>query len=210
MSKSKLTISRRSLLLAGTGGAVILRAPAILGKAKSQYAGTTIRGAGFSLPFHQYLRQYFPEFEDQTGIKIAFDVEAFPVYNQRMDLELSTRGSSYDVVIITFIYQGRWIGAGWMTDLDAFTSNPNMTPPEWQPADFLPGLEASMRDAKGHTYGYGVEAGAMMLFAARGDLIDKAGLKMPATMDELIAVCEAVHGKDGTTAWTADNLHHWN
>ncbi|HEX5325959.1 MAG TPA: extracellular solute-binding protein [Acetobacteraceae bacterium] len=198
----------RRAVLAAAGAA--LPAPAVLGQAKSKYAGTTIRGAAFSLPFHQYLRQYFPEFEDKTGIKIIFDIQAFPIYNQRMDLELSTGGSSYDVINVTFIYQGRWIGAGWVTNLDEFTNDPNATPADWDPADFVSGAQSSLRDAKGHTYGYGLEAGAMLLFAGRGDLIEKAGLSMPATMDDLIKVCDAVHGKDGTTAWTADKLHHWN
>ena len=198
----------RRAVLAGMGAA--LPAPAVLGQAKSKYAGTTIRGAAFSLPFHQYLRQYFPEFEEKTGIKIIFDVQAFPIYNQRMDLELSTGGSSYDVINVTFIYQGRWIGAGWVTNLDEFTSDPNATPPDWDPADFVAGAQSSLRDAKGHTYGYGIEAGAMLLFAARGDLIEKAGLAMPTTMDELTKVCDAVHGKDGIAAWTSDKLHHWN
>ena len=189
-----------------------LHAPALLGqeKAKSRYAGTTIRGAAFSLPFHTYLKPYFSEFEAQTGIKVAFDVQAFPVYNQRMDLELSTGGSSYDVINLTFIYQGRWIGAHWVSDLDEFTTDPNATPPEWDPADFVAGVQSTMRDAKGHTYGYGVEAGAMLLYAARGDLIEKAGKRLPTTFDETVAVCEAIHGKDGTTAWVADKLHHWN
>ena len=61
------------------------------------------RGSAFSLPFHGYLRNYSPEFEEKTGIKIVFDVQAFPIYNQRMDLELSTKGSTYDVCNITFI-----------------------------------------------------------------------------------------------------------
>jgi multiple sugar transport system substrate-binding protein len=200
-------ITRRAVL-AGLGAT--LPAPAVLGQAKSKYAGTTLRGAAFSLPFHQYLKNYFPEFEARTGIKVAFDIQAFPIYNQRMDLELSTGGSSYDVVIVTFIYQNRWIGAGWVTDLDEFTKDANATPADWDAADFVPGVEASMRDAKGHTYAYGVEAGAMLLTAARGDLIDKAGMKMPTTMDELIKVCDAVHNKDGVAAWTADKLHHWN
>ena len=198
----------RRAVLAGVGAA--LPAPAVLGQAKSKYAGTTIRGAAFSLPFHQYLRQYFPEFEEKTGIKIVFDVQAFPIYNQRMDLELSTGGSSYDVINVTFIYQGRWIGAGWVSNLDEFTSDPNATPPDWDPADFVAGAQSSLRDAKGHTYCYGIEAGAMLLFAARGDLIEKAGLAMPTSMDELIKVCDAVHGKDGVAAWTSDKLHHWN
>jgi multiple sugar transport system substrate-binding protein len=200
-------ITRRAAL---AGAAVTLSAPAVLGQAKSRYAGTTLHGAAFSLPFHNYLRGYFPEFEDRTGIKIDFDIQAFPIYNQRMDLELSTGGSSYDVIIVTFIYQGRWIGAGWVSDLDEFTADPNATPPDWNPADFVSGAQSSLRDAKGHTYGYGVEAGAMLLYAGRGDLLEKAGLAMPTTMDELIKVCDAVHGKDGVAAWTADKLHHWN
>ena len=206
--KQSIRLTRRAAL-AGLGAAT-LPAPAVLGQAKSKYAGTTIRGAAFSLPFHQYLQSYFPEFEDKTGIKVAFDIQAFPIYNQRMDLELSTGGSSYDVIIVTFIYQGRWIGAGWVTDLDQYTKDPNVTPPDWDPADFVPGAQSSMVDAKGHTYGYGVEAGAMLLYAARGDLIEKAGLQMPATMDDLIKVCDAVHNKDGVAAWTSDKLHHWN
>src|SRR5271156_2303325 len=210
MSKTRSSLSRRTLLLASAGAAMALRAPAVLGQAKSKYAGTTIRGAAFSLPFHEYLRNYFPEFEDKTGIKIAFDIQAFPVYNQRMDLELSTRGSTYDAIIVTFIYQNRWIGAGWVSDLDEFTSDANATPGEWDPADFAPGVQASIRDAKGHTYAYGVEAGAMILTAARGDLIEKAGLELPATFDDMIKVCEAGHNKEGVASWTADKLHHWN
>ncbi len=210
MAETKPRLSRRAVLMAGAGAAIALPAPAVFGQAKSKYAGTTIRGAAFSLPFHQYLKQYFPEFEAKTGIKVAFDIQAFPVYNQRMDLELSTRGSTYDVIIVTFIYQNRWIGAGWVSDLDEFTKDANATPADWDPADFVPGVQQSMRDQKGHTYAYGVEAGAMILGAGRGDLIEKAGLKLPSTFDEVVKVCEAVHNKEGVAAWTADKLHHWN
>src|SRR5689334_21871999 len=84
MTRTRRGLSRRAALLGGTGAgaALLLRAPALLGQAKSKFAGTTIHGAAFSLPFHEYLRKYFPEFEERTGIKIAFDIQAFPVYNQ--------------------------------------------------------------------------------------------------------------------------------
>ena len=204
-------LPRRSLLKAtALAGAAMLPAPALLGQTKSPFAGTTIRGSAFSLPFHTFLRNYFPEFEEKTGIKVVFDVQAFPVYNQRTDLELSTKGSTYDVINVTYSYTGRWIGAGWMTDLDEFTSDKNATPPEFDPGDFIGGAQASMRDTKGHTYGFGIEAGAMILGAARGDLIEKAGLKMPTTLEEFRNVCEMTHGKDGVAAYVADKLHHWN
>lgn len=50
----------------------------------------------------------------------------------------------------------------------------------------------------------------MLLYAARGDLLERAGKAMPTTQDEVVAVCEAVHGRDGVAAWVADRLHHWN
>src|ERR1700683_3943995 len=133
MASVRTRLTRRAVL---AGIAVALPAPTVLGEAKAKYAGAAIRRAAFSLPFHQYLKDYFPEFETATGISVSFDIQAFPVYNQRMDLELSTGGSSYDVVIVTFIYQNRWIGAGWVSNLDEFTKDPDATPPEWDPADF--------------------------------------------------------------------------
>ena len=139
-----------------------------------------------------------------------FTMQAFPVYNQRTDLELSTKGSALDVVNATFIYTGRWIGAGWLTNLDTFTKDPKMTPADWAPEDFVAGTQSAMQNAKGETFAFSWEGGAMIQAAARYDLIEKAGLAMPTTFDELIKVCDATHGKEGVAAFTADKLHHWN
>ncbi len=47
--------------------------------------------------------------------------------------------------------------------------------------------------------------------AARGDLMEKAGLKMPETFpDEMMKVMDAVEGKEGVKAFVNDNLHHWH
>ena len=137
-------------------------------------------------------------------------MQAFPVYNQRTDLELSTKGSAMDVCNCTFIYSGRWIGAGWFTSLDTFTKDRKYTPADWDPEDFAGGPQSAMKNAKGETFAFSWEAGAMILGAARADLIEKAGLGLPKTFDELIKVCDATHNKDGVAAFSADKLHHWN
>jgi multiple sugar transport system substrate-binding protein len=192
-----------------TAGFAGLRAPVVLGQAKP-FAGVTINGAAHQHPHHNYLMEYLPEFEARTGMKVNFDTPAFPIYNQRVDLELSTKGSAWDFVSVTFIYSGRWIGAGWLTPLDEFTNDRNATPPDWDPRDFVDGTQSPLKDDKGMTYGFAWEAGAMMMAASRGDLIEKAGLKMPETFAELVQVCEAVHNKEGVAAFVADKLHHWN
>ncbi|MEO6269342.1 MAG: extracellular solute-binding protein [Lautropia sp.] len=205
--------ARRSLLrsLAAGGATLALgaHAPAVLGQAK-KFAGVTINGACFQHVFQTYLKDYLPEFESQTGMKVNLDLQAFPVYNQRMDLELSTKGQAYDFCNVTFIYSGRWIGAGWLTPLDEIVNDPNQTAPDWDPKDFVSGAQSSMQDAKGRTYGFAWEAGAMIMSASRGDLIDQAGLKMPTTFDELLKVCEATNKKDNVAPFVADRLHHWN
>ena len=137
-------------------------------------------------------------------------MQAFPVYNQRTDLELSTKGSALDVCNATFIYTGRWIGAGWLTNLDTFTKDKKYMLADWEPEDFAGGPQSAMKNAKGETFGFSWEGGAMILSAARYDLIEKAGLKLPTSFDELIKVCDAVHNKDNVAAFTADKLHHWN
>jgi multiple sugar transport system substrate-binding protein len=204
---------RRALLkAAGAGmalGAVGLRAPAVLGQAKP-FAGTTINGASFQHVFHTYLQEYIPEFEEQTGMTVNFELQAFPIYNQRMDLELSTQGSAYDFCNVTFIYTGRWIGAGWFTPLDDFVNDPNLTPADWDAEDFVGGAQSSLQDADGRTHGFAWEAGAMIMGMARGDLLEAAGVGAPETFDQLTEVCEAINRQDGVAAFVADKLHHWN
>jgi multiple sugar transport system substrate-binding protein len=206
-------MNRRTFLKRTAGsaalGAIALRAPAVLGQAKP-FAGVTISGASFQHVFHTYLKDYIPEFEAKTGMKVDFNTQAFPVYNQRADLELSTKGAAWDFLNITFIYSGRWIGAGWMTPLDEFIGDRNLTPPEFDAKDFVAGAQASLQDSKGATYGFAWEAGAMITGAARGDLIEKAGLKLPETFDQLVQVSEATSGKDGVAPFVCDKLHHWN
>lgn len=206
-------LHRRQLLRAALTGsaalAVGLRAPAVLGQAK-RFAGVTLNGACFQHVFQTYLQEYLPEFEEQSGIKVNLELQAFPVYNQRMDLELSTQGSAYDFCNVTFIYTGRWIGAGWMTKLDEFINDANLTPPDWDAADFVAGAQSALKDADGATYGFAWEAGAMIMSMSRGDILDAAGIAPPTTFDELLAACEAINRKEGTAAFVADKLHHWN
>jgi multiple sugar transport system substrate-binding protein len=204
----------RRTMLRGIGASALasglLPGPAVHAQGGKPHAGTTINASCFQTTYYEYLKTYLPQFEEKTGIKVNFTMQAFPVYNQRTDLELSTRGAALDVCNVTFIYSGRWIGAGWMTSLDTFTKDTKYTPADWEPEDFVSGAQSAMQNAKGETFAFTHEAGAMLLYASRYDLIEKAGLGMPKTFDELIKVCDAVNGKDGVSAFVADKLHHWN
>jgi multiple sugar transport system substrate-binding protein len=206
-------VTRRSVLrsAASLAGLTVLGAPApvVLGQAKP-FQGVTLNAACFQHAYTNVLKQFLPEFEARTGMRVNFETPAFPVYNQRADLELSTKGSAWDVLNVTFIYSGRWIGAGWFSPLDDFVRDRNATPPDWEADDFVSGAQASLTDAHGARYGFAWEAGAMIMAASRYDLIERAGLTIPETFDDLGRVSAAIDGKDGVRAFVNDNLHHWH
>lgn len=202
--------SRRQVLqaAAGTAAGGLLAFPAV---AQSKpFAGLKLRGASFQHGFFNHLKKYIPEFEQATGMTVDLQLSAFPVYNQQADLELSSGGSAWDFCNVTFILAGRWVNAGLLANLDDFARNPKFTPASWNPDDFVKGAQVPYLDKAGKTFGYAWEGGAMLMGISRMDLMKKHGLKVPQTFDELMAVAEAMHGKDGVSGFVSNNLHHWH
>ena len=149
MATARSRISRRQMLRVGAGSLFIPfslnagKAPAQGGK--KPFEGVTLNISCWSATYPKLIADYLPEFTERTGIKVNYDTPGFPVYNQRADLELSTKGSGFDVLNVTFIYTSRWIGAGWLTPLDPYIKDANKTPADWDYADFLSGSLQPMR-----------------------------------------------------------------
>ena len=205
-------IPRRSLLAgaAATAGLLTMpgRAPAQGGKKKLD--GVTLHVACFSHTYSEFLRAYLPEFEERTGAKIAYETPAFPIYNQRMDIELSTRSPAHDVINVTFIYSGRWVGAGWTTPLGEFLDDPKKTPADFDPKDFLPGTTAAFTDVKGGLHAIPWIADAQQAGATRYDLIEKAGFKQPDTFDQMSAMLKALKAQGaGPPPFATENHYGW-
>jgi len=202
---------RRQLLQAASA----LSATALLpGFAHAQsgakkFQGVTLNVSTFSAAYPKLLQQYLPEFEALTGAKVNFDSPSFPVYNQRADLELSTKGSAYDVVNVTFIYSSRWINSGWLTPLDDFIKNPNLTPADWDVNDFLPGARAPETGKDGKLYGIPWTAEALLSASSRFDLVQQAGLAYPDTTDDLVKVLRAVNKKERVAGFVSDSHYGW-
>lgn len=204
-------MQRRDLLKAMAAFGVYAMMPAIARGASvaRKYDGVTLNVSTFSTAWPQLIRQWLPEFEALTGARVQLDTPAFPVYNQRADLELSTRGAAYDVVNVTFIYTSRWINAGWLTPLDEFIANPNLTSPQWGLQDFLPATLAAETGRDGKLYGIPYVVEAMLAGASRYDLIQQAGLAFPKTTDDLLKVLQAVNKKERVAGYVTDNHYGW-
>ncbi len=203
---------RRHLLQATAGIGASLLLPG-LSRAQSggarRFQGVTLNVSTFSAAYPRLLQQWLPEFEALSGAKVNFDAPSFPIYNQRADLELSTKGSAYDVVNVTFIYSSRWIDSGWLTPLDEFIASPQHTPADWDLNDFLSGARAPETGRDGKLYGIPWTAEALLSVSSRFDLVQQAGLAFPDTTDDLVKVLRAVNKKERVAGFVADNHYGW-
>jgi multiple sugar transport system substrate-binding protein len=214
----RIDTTRRSLLGGTAAATVSATAPAWLlagtppayAQGARQFQGVTLNVACWAAPYARFLADYLPEFTAATGIRVNYDTPGFPIYNQRADLELSTRGSAFDVLNVTFIYTSRWIGAGWFTPLDEYINDRNKTPAGWDFNDFLPGTVLPVKDRAGKIYGVPWIADVLMSAAGRFDLFRANGITtMPDSFEEMERALAAVHRKDDTAAFVVENHYGW-
>lgn len=132
------------------------------------------------------------EFTAQTGINVQMETLTDPILLQRSELELSSGGSSYDVIRMFFIKTGHFIGAGWCSPLDAYIARDAK---EVDVSDF-PTYAFQVGQANGHTYSLPWGADVQLL-AYRKDVLDKFGVtNAPNTFDDLKSVCAKINTKE--------------
>ena len=141
--------TRRRLLTGGAaaaiGGAALVSGVPYVSRARAAdkpLSGTTLNVTCWSAPYPKYLADYIPEFEAidrrQGEFRDAVVSDLQPAHRHRA----VDRERAYDVINVTFIYIGRWIGAGWVSRSTSFIKDPTKTPADWDVGDFLGGTTA--------------------------------------------------------------------
>ncbi len=158
-----------------------------------RYAGKTIGvWAADSGTYINQVRKAIPEFEKLTGIKVKLEVLDYTSFRNRQPLELIGRSTTYDVMQSMPVVEGvKFHNSGWYEDLGKYLSNSNLTSPDFDWADFW---EAGR---KGATFGKDIvtvpyEAQTLVLWY-RKDLLEKAGLKVPKSFEELEKAAAELH-----------------
>ncbi len=202
------TVTRRAFLR-GVAATVALPAASV-GLARAAraagkpFAGKTLNVFMFDHPYPRALKQLLPQFTESTGITVEMDTPSFIVYNQRADLELSTGSGAFDVMTMTFIFSGKWIGAGWAAKLNDFLAKDRTL----DAADFLPGAMAPMKAGNDILALPFVAESTLMVH--RTDILKQAGVRPPESFDELLAVAPKLQSAE-TKAYMGRGLGgvHW-
>jgi ABC-type glycerol-3-phosphate transport system substrate-binding protein len=197
-----MDIDRRDLMGAVTGAAVVLGGA---GPGRGQtpaagadvllpgqpYRGTTLNFISLNYLFSTGIRAMLPAFQEQTGIRVNFELLGTLDNLQKQQLELSTGSSAYDVYQIPPFNRPAYHKAEWLAPLDPFLSNPALTPPAYEFGDFFP-ISAAQGVSSGRRYDLPIFSATIVLYWRR-DIFARAGLtKPPETFDEMLEFCRVL------------------
>ncbi len=165
-----------------------------------KYQGEKIRVVLNQHPWQQAIEPMIGDFEKLTGIKV--EVEKLPEeqFRQRVQVELTAGSKDLDVFMTSILNEGaKFSKNGWYADLRPFLDNPKLTSPDYNVADFGQGLIRS------HTYNkklvaLPIQLETQMLYY-RKDILAKAKLKVPATLEDLENAAIKIDDPDGTRAF---------
>ncbi len=136
--------------------------------------------------FEQYFQSLLLDFERQNpGLRVRDETMPWDTGQQHQlyAINLEGRSDSFDLFGLDIIWVSEFARAGWIADL-----SPRFTPAER--ARFLPStIEAATWRNKVYAVPFFTDSG---LLYYRKDLLDKYGLKVPETWDELAAAARTV------------------
>ena len=161
-------------------------------------AGTTLRVVGVNHPYVDAIKNMIPEFEKETGIKVALETYGEDQLGQKLTTEFAAGGSSVDVFSTRPPQDARVMHRnGWYADLAGYIKDA----PGYDWDDFT----QSAHDAVTFN-GFVVAVPTVNechVMYYRKDLLEAQGLKVPTTMDELYDVVGKITDKQNDIAGIA-------
>lgn len=156
------------------------------------YKGTTLTIGLNKHPYTESLRPLISQFEELTGIEVAYVILPEEEFFEKLLIDLSSGAGLFDIYMTSPMFEWRYQYAGWVEDLLPYYNNPKLTDKEWyNREDFFPlVLRANEWDG---TIGGGMGEGrwngipVMVEFfvqAYREDLRKKWGLIVPKDYPE--------------------------
>jgi multiple sugar transport system substrate-binding protein len=128
-----------------------------------------------------------------TGGKITIDAIPYENLHDKDSLEMST--GTYDIMYVHPSWFGEFASSGALLPIDDLLADKNANPPGFSAASFLPTV-LSQGAYEGKQYCLPDFVSSVIL-AYRKDVLEKAGIASPKTLDDIVAAAAKLNGKDG-------------
>lgn len=156
-----------------------------------QFAGTELRLYMLQHMVTQAIEPYLGEFEELTGMKVNLETLPESDYNSKMLIELNSGSDNpFDICMVSS--GSNFASGNWLVDLTQFIENPALTDKEWYNMDdiFPSAINYGTWNGVFHAIPFSAEYQIMYY---RKDILDKYGIEVPTTLEELAAACEKVY-----------------
>ena len=102
------------------------------------FEGVTLNLLQETVPDLDYFRQFVPEFEEQTGIKVNIEEVTYTAMHEKLvpQLSLGEGQGAYDVIEVDKQWVGEFLCADWLLPLDDYIARDNFDTSVYVPALF--------------------------------------------------------------------------
>jgi multiple sugar transport system substrate-binding protein len=135
-----------------------------LAAAAAPYKGTTIKAVFLNRPGYEAAIKLLPEFEQQTGIKVNYEVMPYENSREKQVLDFNSPKSSYDVILMDVVWVGEFATSGWAAPLEKFYNDPKLADPALNLKGFFPILLESFGTWNKKVYGLPFDNYSGLLF----------------------------------------------
>ena len=157
-----------------------------------KFSGVTVRVVTFTGPqIAEPLQRRAPDFEKATGAKVQVITVPFSDLYQKILTDFATKTNSYDAMVFDPQWMGDYVPPGYLEDLTGRVQGDSAL--QWN--DIAPFFRDFSATFKGKVYTVPLDGDFQMVYY-RTDLLEKDGLKPPATWDDYISIAQHFQGKD--------------
>jgi len=157
------------------------------------WAGQTIHVAMVSEPRSEAIAKLAPEFEKLTGIKVVFDILAYPTLQEKQMVALTQGTGAYDIVHVDCVWVGQYAGEGWTIPVEEFILRTDRNTLALD--DFIPAVVSEQGMWQDRIFGLPCIQAVFGLHY-RTDIFEKYGVQVPQTWEELKATAEKLNLKE--------------
>lgn len=201
-------MNRREFLLSTALAAGALAVPGAFSRALAeaasgakidwqQFKGSTISVLLSRHPWQESIEPLIPEFESLTGMKVNVTKLPEQQFITKVSADMTAGSFAFDVFMSQFYDAPKFEKEKWTAALQAFLKDPKLTDPAWYDwQDFFPGARA-IADVGGPYMDRIAITSEAQVLVYRKDVLDKVGVAVPTTFDELLAACATIKEKGG-------------
>ena len=152
------------------------------------YEGVSIRCVFPVHPWTDGVKKALAEFTEATGIKVQIEELGTDAMSNKIAVEFNAKSPTLDIVYVRPLNETKLFGLnGWAADLHAFVDKDAA----FDVKDFVEGTIQSLT-FEGRLLGIPTTTEHQILYY-RKDVLEKAGLAVPKTLDEMMAVAAKIH-----------------